>query len=603
LRLIARRSLSDGEPGEVDGDVEHLILEDDDAQCLPQRLLQERVIGGRLVRRVLAQPLPPFDVRVDRLPLDRARPHERDLDGDVVEVLRARAQDRLHLRAALDLKAADGVGLLDLREHVGVVERDAREVDLLAARARDEVDALLHRREHSEPEQVDLQEAGVRTRVLVPLAHLPARHRRRLHGHELDERTRRDHHPAGVLGDVPRQPADLAAELRESTPARRGELSPRVREHAHLLGDAGRVPAVGEPRQPLEVGEREAERLADVADRAARAVRGEARDERCVLASVSLRDADDELLADVPRKVEVDVRDRGELAVDEAAEREVRLHRVDVREPGEVADERADRRSTPASGREQVTHRPRAAHLERNLARELEHLPVEEEEAGEPELVDQRKLLVETRADAALAAVQPAVALGERALAHAAELHARRLGAVREVGIAVAELLSEVELEPLRDLERARHRVAIVGEPLEHVRGRGENALVVSAPLALAAVERGVAANCDEHVLQRRTADAVGVHVAGRDGAHVQRLGEIAQRGVAPRVAAFVRTLELDVEALAAEGAGEPRGSVRIVDGKSLPRTAGETDEPLVQLLEQAYVECGRQRLRSLRRA
>ena len=62
----------------------------------------------------------------------------------------------------------------------------------------------------------------------------------------------------------------------------------------------------------------------------------------------------------------------------------------------------------------------RPAHLERTLACELEHLPVEQEEAGEPELVDQLELLVEPRPDALLVSVQPRVAFDEGALADAA---------------------------------------------------------------------------------------------------------------------------------------------------------------------------------------
>ena len=53
---------------------------------------------------------------------------------------------------------------------------------------RDPVDALLDARQHPEPEQVDLEEARVGARVLVPLAELAARHCGRLHGDELDER-------------------------------------------------------------------------------------------------------------------------------------------------------------------------------------------------------------------------------------------------------------------------------------------------------------------------------------------------------------------------------------------------------------------------------
>src|SRR5256885_1828952 len=108
-------------------------------------------------------------------------------------------------------------------------------------------------------------------------------------------------------------------------------------------------------------------RLADVADRAARAIGREARGERRVLAAVALDDGDDQLLADIPREVEVDVGHRDEVAVQEAAEREAGLDRVDVREPGQVADERADRRAAPAAGRERVPRGPGPADLEPHL--------------------------------------------------------------------------------------------------------------------------------------------------------------------------------------------------------------------------------------------
>ncbi len=199
-------------------------------------------------------------------------------------------------------------------------------------RPRDLVDAVLDGREHPEAEQVDLEEPGVRARVLVPLAELPADHRRRLHGDELDQRARRDDHPARVLRDVAREPRDLPGQPGERAPALGLELPLAVGEPSDLLPHALRVPAVGEPREPLELRERKPERLAHVADRATRAVGREARDERGVLAPVALGDADDELLADVAREVEVDVRDGCELAVQEAPERELVGDGIDMRE-------------------------------------------------------------------------------------------------------------------------------------------------------------------------------------------------------------------------------------------------------------------------------
>src|SRR5205823_4667109 len=102
-------------------------------------------------------------------------------------------------------------------------------------------------------------------------------------------------------------------------------------------------------------------------------------------------------------------------------------------------DERADRRATAASRRQYVPHRPLPPHLVRDLARELEHFPVEQEEAGEPELVDQRKLFFQPGANVLLAAVQSRIALAEGALADGAQLHDRGLDTVGEVGIAVTE--------------------------------------------------------------------------------------------------------------------------------------------------------------------
>ena len=57
-------------------------------------------VGHRLEALLAAQ------VRVDGVALDRARPDDRDLDHEVVEVLRPRLRQRLHLGPALDLEDA-----------------------------------------------------------------------------------------------------------------------------------------------------------------------------------------------------------------------------------------------------------------------------------------------------------------------------------------------------------------------------------------------------------------------------------------------------------------------------------------------------------------
>src|SRR6185437_11171733 len=165
----------------------------------------------------------------------------------------------------------------------------------------------------------------------------------------------------------------------------------------------------------------------------------------------------------------------------------------------------------------------------RDLAGQLEHLPVEQEEPGEAELVDERELLLEPAAHASFVAVEVAVALRERALADAAELDDRRLGAVGEVRIAVAELLRQVELEPLGQLGGTPDGIAVIGEPVEHLLRREEDGLVVPAPFLLAALERGAEADGDEHVLERDAAAIVRVDVTRRDRLDAERGGKVAQ--------------------------------------------------------------------------
>ena len=83
----------------------------------------------------------------------------------------------------------------------------------------------------------------------------------------------------------------------------------------------------------------------------------------------------------------------------------------------------------------------------------------------------------------------------------------------------------------------------------------------------------------------------VRVDVAGGDSADAEIAGELAQRRIPPGIAAQVRPLELDEEALPPEGAGEPGGAVRVAYGEPMARAAREADETLVALLEASEVE------------
>src|SRR6266511_1620471 len=178
---------------------------------------------------------------------------------------------------------------------------------------------------------------------------------------------------------------------------------------------------------------------------------------------------------------------------------------------------RANGGAAPAPRRQRMARGIVPAHLQRALARELEHVPVEEEEAREPELIDQLELLLEPRPRLATKLVLRRIAILECAVADVRKLDDGRFRAVREVGIAVAELLRRIEPKPVGELDGPRDRCAVIREAFDHVGGREQDAFVISTPLGLAAVEGAAVANGDEDVLQRRAAKVMRMHVARGD--------------------------------------------------------------------------------------
>ena len=88
-----------------------LLLEQRHAEGFAQHSFQ-------LGRRVsdLFQTLAAAQIGVDHIALDRSGAHDRDLNDEVVELVRFHPRQHRHLRAALDLEDAEGVGATDHRE-------------------------------------------------------------------------------------------------------------------------------------------------------------------------------------------------------------------------------------------------------------------------------------------------------------------------------------------------------------------------------------------------------------------------------------------------------------------------------------------------------
>ena len=100
--------------------------------------------------------------------LDRARPHDRDLDHQVVEVLRLQPRQHGHLRAALHLEHAERIRAAQHAVDGGIFGRDGGEGQPFAIMLLHQIERLAQAGQHAEAEHVDLQNAKRVEIVLVP---------------------------------------------------------------------------------------------------------------------------------------------------------------------------------------------------------------------------------------------------------------------------------------------------------------------------------------------------------------------------------------------------------------------------------------------------
>ncbi len=96
---------------------------------------------------------------MDRVALDGTRPDDGHLDDEVVELVRLRLWQRLHLGPRFDLEHTHGIGghdhVVDLRQ----VLRQCVKVQPDAAVGQHQPDRFIDRGQHPESQQVQLDQA------------------------------------------------------------------------------------------------------------------------------------------------------------------------------------------------------------------------------------------------------------------------------------------------------------------------------------------------------------------------------------------------------------------------------------------------------------
>ena len=203
--------LSRSEIRRDDCELHHLLLEDRHAE----RALQDAPhciarIGDRL------ELLPAAQIRMHHSPLDRTGADDRDLDHQVVVILRLHPRQHRHLRARLDLEHADGVAVADHLVHARIFRRHVGQLEAPAIADREQIERTADRGEHAQRQHVDLEQAQRVEIVLVPFDHRALGHRRVFDGHQLRQGPSRDHEAAGVLRQMARKTLELGDQREKS---------------------------------------------------------------------------------------------------------------------------------------------------------------------------------------------------------------------------------------------------------------------------------------------------------------------------------------------------------------------------------------------------
>jgi hypothetical protein len=488
--------------------------------------------------------------RVGRDLVQRPRPVERVERDEVVEAVRANLLQRLAHSLGLELEDPDAVAGGEHRIGRRVVERQRCHVGTGAGRALDDVERVLDHVEVAQAEEIHFQQADLLDRLHRELRHgaelalavLVEPSIGELERNDVGQRPIRDHHGGGVNRGVANDALEAASGVDD-----------RARRRVLVVGRAQQF-AVGETLLEgrrtalLRIGDQLREAVADavvvpehargVARRLARRHLAEGDDLRNRLAAVLLDDIAQHALAAAHGEVDVDVRHRNALGVQEALEQEVVGQRVDVRDPQAVGDDRAGGRTASR------------AHGDPAALGEVDEVPHDQEVGVEAHPVDHLELGL--HAGQRRGGRRVAVALAQALLDESAQVAARRLAVGHRIGRDQLAVELELHVAALGDLERGGERLRPLRERLRHLGAVAQIELVgLEADLRLGQCALGL------HAEQRRVVlivlAAQVMDIAGPD----QRAAHLARQCNDLLVAALLQRqpvlLDLEIHVLAPE--------------------------------------------------
>ena len=331
------------------GDLHHVFLVDDDAVALGQDVvdLRMRRLGDP---RVLAP-------AIFRDAGHRTGTIQRNGGDQILEPVGLHLAQHVAHALAFHLEHPAGVPLPQHLKRLPVVERQQVHVDI-DAKPRQQSLGALQDGQRGQAEEVELHEPGLLNMLHRVLRDQKLRARITIQRHQLLQWPIADHHAGGVCRGMSIQPLQLQRDLQQTLDAlvliaQLGQ--PRLAIDRLLQRHRGRGNVGDQLGNAVHLAERQAEHAAHVAHHRPRLQLAEGDDLRHPVGAVFIAHIVDDGVAAFRAEVDVEIRHRHALGVQEPLEQQIETDRIDIGDgqrpgsdgTGARAAARADRNALP----------------------------------------------------------------------------------------------------------------------------------------------------------------------------------------------------------------------------------------------------------------
>ena len=396
-----------------------------------------------------------------------------------------------------------------------------------------QVEAFADACQRAEGEHVDLEQAQLVEVVLVPGNDRARRHSSILdRGHGIQP-VPRDDETARMLAHMARKADQFAGQGQGHADGAFCRVESGL---ADLLGGERPVPsAPGATRKGVERVAGQAHHLADIAQRAFRAIANHHRGQAGTVAAIAFVDVLDDLLAPLMLEIDIDIGRLVPLGADKSLDQ--KIDRLGIR--GGDAQQVADRRVSGAA--------PPLAQ-DAALAREAHDVPDGQEIRRVVEPCDQGQFVLDQATD--LLGHTLGIALARRLFDQPRQGLLRRLAARgRHRGIFVPQFI-EVEIAARDDLEGPRDGRLMTAKEARHFIRAFQMPFGVRIEPPAGLPDRAFLANAGQDILQGPAFGVVLAHIAGGDQGDADSLRQSSEGGDAPGIVAAMEVMGGEVEAI-----------------------------------------------------